>query len=209
MDLRQKLKIFLESIGLLKPARFVLRGAHFGVHCLDTIQDFFIAFSLYFYNDWLTNFPNNQLRIFYLKHVLGIKIGKSCFIHMGARFRGNIQIGNNSIIGRNCILIGHITIRNNVSITAETYIFATSHFIDSPTFACFYKEVVINDYAWIGARAMILPGVQIGKGAVLGAASTATKDIPDYSIFAGAPAKEIGKRTLIPDYTLTYFPFFQ
>jgi len=58
---------------------------------------------------------------------------------------------------------------------------------------------------------MILPGVRIGKGAVLGAASTATKDIPDYSIFAGAPAKEIGKRSELLEYTLSdiYSPFFK
>jgi maltose O-acetyltransferase len=128
---------------------------------------------------------------------------------MGARFSGTIKIGDNSIIGRNCILIGNITIKNNVSITAETYIFTTSHIINSPTFACFYKEVIIDDYAWIGARAMILPGIKIGRGSVVGAASTVTKDVPDNSIVAGAPAREIGKRTLIPEYTLMYSPFFQ
>lgn len=209
MSLKEITKKILKSLGLLKPGNFVMKTTYFFIDSFKAIRDFFISFKFYFYNDWLTQFPSNHLRIFYLRHVLGIRIGTSCFIHMGAWFSGKIQIGNNSVIGRNCVLNGTITIKNNVSITAETYIFTTSHIIDSPTFACFYKEVIINDYAWIGARAMILPGIVIGRGGVVGAASTVTKDVQENSIVAGAPAKEIGKRKLIPEYNLDYSPFFQ
>jgi len=195
---KQRFIIILQKMGLLS----------FMIHCYN-IKHFFPSLKFYFFNGLLTFFPNHHIRVFYLKNIMGIKIGKLCFIHMGARFEGNISIGNNSVIGRNCVLLGDITIKNNVSITAETYIFTLSHMINSPTFATFNKSVIIEDYAWIGARAMILPGVRIGKGAVLGAASTATKDIPDYSIFAGAPAKEIGMRSELLEYTLVYFPFFQ
>ena len=128
---------------------------------------------------------------------------------MGSKFFGNISIGNNSVIGRSCVLLGEIIIKNNVSITAEAYIFTSSHLVNSPSFECFYKTVEIEDYAWLGARAMVLPGVKIGKGAVLAAASTATKDIPAYSIYAGTPAKEIGKRSEAIDYTLLYSPYFE
>tara|TARA_B100000315_G_scaffold82589_1_gene75714 strand:- start:66 stop:236 length:171 start_codon:yes stop_codon:yes gene_type:complete len=55
--------------------------------------------------------------------------------------------------------------------------------------------------AWIGVRAMILPGVTIGKGAILGATSTATKTIPPYSIYAGAPAKNIGQGAKVLTYS--------
>jgi len=195
---KQRFKIIFQKMGLLS----------FMIYCYN-FKRFFPSLKFYFFNGLLTFFPNHRIRVFYLKNIMGIKIGKSCFIHMGARFEGNISIGNNSVIGRNCVLLGDITIKNNVSITAETYIFTSSHIINSPTFATFNKSIIIEDYAWIGARAMILPGVRIGKGAVLGAASTATKDIPDNSIFAGAPAKEIGKRSELLEYTLVYFPFFQ
>ncbi|MFZ3385519.1 MAG: DapH/DapD/GlmU-related protein [Candidatus Methanoperedens sp.] len=195
---KQRVKIILQKMGMLS----------FANQCCD-IKHFFPSLKSYFFNGLLTYFPNHQIRVFYLKNIIGIKIGKSCFIHMGARFDGNVSIGNNSVIGRNCVLLGDITIKNNVSITAETYLFTSSHIINSPTFACFNKPVIIEDYAWIGARAMILPGVRIGKGAILGAASTATKDIPDHSIFAGAPAKEIGKRAELLEYSLVYSPFFQ
>lgn len=85
----------------------------------------------------------------------------------------------------------------------------STHLPNSPTFECVYKDVTIEDFAGIGARTMILPGIRIGKGSVLGAASTVTKDVPDYSIYAGFPAKEIGQRTRDLNYSLQYCPCFQ
>jgi acetyltransferase-like isoleucine patch superfamily enzyme len=176
---------------------------------LNTCISFFRALKLYIYNNILTHVPIHCLRVFYLKKILKIKIGKSSFIHMSCRFEGKINIGDNSVVGRKCILLGNITIKNNVSITAETYIFTSTHIADSNTFDASYGSVVIEDYAWIGARAMIMPNVVIGRGAILGAASTATKNIPEYAIYAGSPAKEIGLRSKLINYTLNYHPFFQ
>jgi len=177
------------------------------------INFYYRGFKYYLFNHWVAFFPCYKLRIFYLRHILGISIGKDCFIHMGCFFEGNnIVIGNNSVIGRNCYLGGSggtLTIKNNVSITAQTYMFCSTHLVNNPKFECIHNDITIDDYAWIGARAMILPGVRIGKGSVLGAASTATKDVPDYSVFAGSPAKEIGKRTTELSYLLEYFPCFQ
>lgn len=56
------------------------------------------------------------------------------------------------------------------------------------------KEIVINDFVWIGANVTILPGVNIGEGAIIGAGSVVTKDIPDLAIAAGNPAKIIKTR---------------
>jgi maltose O-acetyltransferase len=106
-------------------------------------------------------------------------------------------------------LIGSIIIKNNVSITAETYIFSSSHIVNDPYFNCYYKTVIINNYAWIGVRAIIQPGVIIGEGSILGSGSIATKNIPDFEIFAGVPAKRIGYRSKELLYTLNYSPFFQ
>ena len=106
-------------------------------------------------------------------------------------------------------MLGDITIKDNVSITAQTYIFTASHYKDSPSFEGYSLPVVIEDYAWIGARAMVLPGIRIGKGAILGAASTATKNIPDYMICVGTPAKQVSIRSDILGYKLVYLPYFQ
>jgi acetyltransferase-like isoleucine patch superfamily enzyme len=207
VECKKRVKIILQKMHLLSFYQSIVRQRNIN-------KEFLQALKFYSFNNLITFFPNNKVRRSYLKNVLGIKIGKLCFIHMGVRISGNISygyvnIGDNSVIGRNCVLQGDITIKNNVSITAETYIFASSHIIDSPTFDTFCEPVIIEDYVWIGARAMILPGVRIGKGAILGAASTATKDIPSYTIYAGTPAKEIGKRSELLEYTLCYSPFFQ
>ena len=167
----------------------------------------------YLYNYWITNFPNYQLRICYLRNVLGIKIGRGTYIHMGCYFEGNnTTIGRNSVIGRNCYLGGSggkLIIKDNVSITAQTYIICSTHIKDSPTFAGANKDVTIHDRVWIGARSMILPGVVINEGAILGAASVATKDVPKYTVYAGSPAKSIGKRKRNLSYVLNYYPYFQ
>jgi acetyltransferase-like isoleucine patch superfamily enzyme len=209
---KQRVKILLQEKGLLPLVLTILRWCNFK-HVINYWINYFVQFlralKFYIYNNLLTHVPNHVLRLLYLKYVLRVNIGQSCFIHMGCRFEGNISIGNNSVVGRCCVLLGDITIRNNVSITAETYIFTSTHIADSVTFEASYNPVVIEDYAWIGARAMILPGVVIGRGAILGAASTATKSIPEYSIFAGTPAKEVGRRSKSINYTLIYSPFFQ
>jgi acetyltransferase-like isoleucine patch superfamily enzyme len=205
----KKLKEIIKQKKTWALVRYLLYVYGFLFNFYYRVIDFFKSLRNYFYNDWLTNFPSNSIRILYLQNIMGVKIGKFTFIHMGCRFDGDIIIGNNSVLGRNCILKGQIVIKNNVSITAETYIFTSSHIVNDPDFNCFYKTVVIEDYAWIGARAMIMPGVKIGRGAVLASASVATKDIPDFNIFAGSPAKNIGMRNSELKYNLNYSPFFQ
>ena len=58
-------------------------------------------------------------------------------------------------------------------------------------------NVIIGDYVWIGRRVIVLPGVQIGKGAVVGAGSIVSKDIPDYAVAVGNPAKVVKYRDSI------------
>jgi acetyltransferase-like isoleucine patch superfamily enzyme len=202
MKIKNQLKWYIEKCGLLPLVRFLM-------HSLNEIKTIPQAFIFYLFNYWLTFLPIYWVRKFYLQKMMGIKIGKQSFIHMGCIFYTNVKIGNNSVIGRQCHLLGDITIKDNVSITAQTYIFASSHYKDSPIFETYCSPVVIEDYAWVGARAMILPGVRIGKGAILGAASTATKSIADYSISVGSPAKHVGNRSQKLDYNLVYFPYFQ
>jgi len=64
---------------------------------------------------------------------------------------------------------------------------------------CIYQKVIIMDHSWIGRRAIILPGVKIGQGAILAAGAIVTNDVESYSIVGGIPAKIIGSRTNIKE----------
>ena len=112
-------------------------------------------------------------------------------------------------VGTRCHIVGPLLVGDNVAIIAHTYIFGTSHYKDSPTFEPFERRVVIDSYAWLGARSMVLPGCHIGEGAILGAASVATKDLPPCSVAVGSPARVVAKRSSQLEYNLSeYNPFF-
>ncbi len=58
-------------------------------------------------------------------------------------------------------------------------------------------SVTIEDDVWIGSRVIILPGIKIGKGSIIGAGAVVTKDVPEYSIVGGVPAKLIRSRNFV------------
>jgi maltose O-acetyltransferase len=86
-------------------------------------------------------------------------------------------------------------------------IFSLEHDPQSLTFANRGAPVNIADYVFIGARAIILPGVTIDEGAVIAAGAVVTKDVPAYSIVGGVPAQLIGERRHDLEYTLNYRKF--
>ena len=104
----------------------------------------------------------------------------------------NVTIGSNCIIMDGVLMMGAggITIGNNVNIGAHAQLISNNHDVyDRPVLVV--KPVTIKDGAWIGAGSTVLPGVTVGKYAILGADSVATKDIPDYAVAVGSPAKVI------------------
>ena len=130
----------------------------------------------------------------------GAKIGKGSSIHMGAVFynAGNIRIGKDTIIGENAVLDGRadLVIGDHVDIASEVMIYNAQHDINDEKFTAITEPVEISDYVFIGPRAIILPGVKIGKGAVVGAGAVVTKDVAEMAIVGGVPAKVIGERKL-------------
>lgn len=170
------------------------------------------AFKFYFYNSFITNFPNHKVRLFYLKKILNIRIGHTTSINMGCFFAGNnIEIGNNTVVNRNTYFDGRdgkITIGNNVSISFEVCFLTMSHEVNDPFFKTFTKEILIEDYVWIGIRSIISPGVIMKKGSVLGAFSLANKSVDEFTINVGIPARQISMRKNELKYELNYFPFF-
>lgn len=128
----------------------------------------------------------------------GIKIGQGSVIHLWARFYEpkNIEIGEDTHIGDNCFLDGRnkIKIGDHVDIASQVLIYNEEHNVASDKFEAINEPVEIGDYVFIGPRAIILPGVKIGKGAVVAAGAVVTKNVPDFSIVAGVPALKIGER---------------
>lgn len=124
--------------------------------------------------------------------------------------RGNLMIGEYSVIDRDCVLDarGGITIGNNVNLAPEVMILTASHDPDDENFGGITKAVTIEDYAWIATRSLILPGVTIGRGAIVGAGSVVTKDVEPETIVAGNPAKPIRKRGGTQSYRLDYMRLF-
>lgn len=130
----------------------------------------------------------------------GVKIGKGSTIHIGARFYQpkNVSIGEGTIIGDHVTLDGRakLTIGDHVDIASEVMIFNSEHDLNSAGFDPKEEPVTIKDYVFIGPRAIILPNVTIGQGAVVAAGAVVTKDVPEMTIVGGVPAKEIAKRQL-------------
>jgi maltose O-acetyltransferase len=130
----------------------------------------------------------------------GMQIGSKSAIHMGLVLYNpsNISIGTGTIIGERCILDGRakLSIGNHVDIASEVMIYNSQHNIHDPHFLATEEPVIIEDYVFIGPRAIILPGVKLGKGAVIGAGAVVPKDVPAGSVVGGIPAKEIGKREI-------------
>lgn len=134
--------------------------------------------------------------IFY--RACGVQIGKDSIINLGAIFYypARVSIGEGSIIGDNIILDGRadLIIGNHVDIASQVMIYNSEHDIHDEDFIATSAPVVIKDYVFIGPRAIILPGVTIGTGAVVAAGAVVTKDVPDYAIVGGVPAKVMGDR---------------
>lgn len=131
----------------------------------------------------------------YIKH-----IGKNVNIEPHATFNHALSIGDNSGIGENSELYGDITIGKDVMMGTNCIIYTRNHAFDRTDIPMMEqgaqpsKPVVIGDDVWIGGRVTILPGVTVGKGSIIGAASVVTKDVPEYAIVAGNPSKVIRYR---------------
>lgn len=165
--------------------------------------------TLKYFFAWLVRvIPTKYLRIFLLK-LLGASIKKNVninanlFLHMETveSSFSNLIINDDVYIGPNVFidLSGKVIIENNVTISMNCCILThqdPGELKDRPMSKYYLKkisDVKIEDSAYIGANVVILPGIRIRKMSVVGAGAVVTKDIPDYTVVAGVPAKSIKK----------------
>jgi acetyltransferase-like isoleucine patch superfamily enzyme len=168
-------------------------------------REFGIQLLIYVTNYVVAHVPSFTLRHLWYRRALGIELGDRAGVHLGAYIwfwgprdirRYAVRIGRNSRINRDCTLDlrSGLTIGDNVSVSPEVMILGGTHNPNDPRFDPVPGEVVIEDHVWIGTRAMILPGVTVGRGAVIAAGSVVTKDVAPLTIVGGVPAKPIGMR---------------
>jgi acetyltransferase-like isoleucine patch superfamily enzyme len=132
-------------------------------------------------------------------------IDRNAWLHCGGTLQdhdhGYVEIGDYSFVGCNAVLGagGGIRIGNHVLIGQGVNIHAENHCFSDPSRlirqqGVSYQGVVIEDDVWIGAKATILDGVTIGRGAIVGAGAVVTEPVPASSIVMGVPARAVGLR---------------
>lgn len=135
-----------------------------------------------------------------LKKIFGENIGTGSYIAppLNGAAIDRMKIGNNVFINSNLLAMarGSITIEDDVQIAGNVSLLSNNHDpYERMILPC--KPILIQKGAWIGANVVILPGVSVGKHSIVGAGSVVTKDVPDYVVVVGNPARVI--RTLDPD----------
>lgn len=166
-------------------------------------------------NKVIANLPVPWLRNVYYRSVCGISVHSKSWLGMGAQFTGGalnkIQICEGCSIGFESFWVAGaaITIRRGVVIGHRVEFYTSDHDPDDPLFSRRDAPIVVEDFAWIGSRAIILKGVTIGRGAVVAAASLIAKDVEPYTIVGGNPARIIRSRgTRNFEYRISGPPMF-
>ncbi|VBB39419.1 Bacterial transferase hexapeptide family protein [uncultured Spirochaetota bacterium] len=130
------------------------------------------------------------------------KCGKNVNICGRSNFSSRVELGDNSGIGYKANITGKCIIGNNVIMAPECLILTNNHSFSRTDIpikvqgADKEETVVIGNDVWIGMRVIILPGVKIGNGVVIGAGTVVSKDVPDYSVLVGNPARVVRSRKL-------------
>lgn len=144
------------------------------------------------------------------------QLAEGSTILMGCSFdcASGLIVGKNSVIGERCRIDprGGINIGDNVSISGDVFVLTADHDMDSPDFAGRLRTVTIQNYVWVGTRAMILPGIQLDQGAVVAAGSVVTKNVGRFQVVGGSPANNIKRRSdnnIQLSYSTKYRRLFQ
>lgn len=141
----------------------------------------------------LSRFISRITLAVYSRIILGRKV--SCYGIFKVLRSENVSVGVDCHINYGVFILGHSRVRigDRVTLSARSMIIDAGLDIHSEvgTRSHFDSFVIIQDDVWVGAGAIILPGVTLGKGSVIGAGSVVTKDIPEYCVAVGNPARVI------------------
>lgn len=133
-----------------------------------------------------------------LLRLFGCQIEGRPFVSPQARITmpWNLRLGDKTTLAERCEIynLGFVSLAPRVTIAQEAYLCAGTHDLEHPYTPLITAPITIGEDAFIAARAFILPGVTIHRGAIVGACAVVTKDVAERSIVAGNPARVIGER---------------
>lgn len=134
------------------------------------------------------------LRIFGAKIGQGCRVAPSCFVWAP----WNLEMGTLSVLGDgvDCYTMDKIRIGSKVAVSQRSFLCTGSHDIASLSRPMVTAPISIGDHVWIAAESMVMPGVDIGEGAVVGARSLVTRDLPAWTVCSGHPCREIRPREI-------------
>lgn len=142
--------------------------------------------------------PLNRWRLFWLR-LFGARIHGVPFVHQRARIPipWHLTLHDRSCLGdrTNAYTLGEIEIEAGAIVAQEAYICTGTHDFDDGSLPLVTKKITIRRDAFIGARVFILPGVEVGEGAIVGAGAVVTANVEPFTINAGNPSRMLRKRT--------------
>lgn len=156
--------------------------------------------------------PCHPVRVGWLR-LMGARIHPRASLHIAVMVFGppsRLTIGAETVVNPEARLDARsgLTVGSNVSISREVFILSLGHDYDRPDFALKGAPVVIEDDVWIGIRAVVMPGVTLGRGSVVAANATVTRSTEPWGIYAGTPARKIGSRQKQVYNSVFYRPYF-
>lgn len=174
---------------------------------LDKVSDKYASMFEHLIIYYVAMVPSHWMRMFYYRRVFLMDIAEHVVIYAGVEMRcvERISIGQGSIIGSNSILDGRegLFIGENVNFSSNVSVWTMQHDYRDKDFGCTPEHVgpvFIGDRVWIGPNSTILPGRKISGGAVVAAGAVVTKDVAEYTVVGGVPAKKITDRPGGMDY---------
>lgn len=155
---------------------------------------------------FVRHIPSKHIRLCLLRMGGGkISDSVSLFASVDIRNIKGLTIEEGCSIGPRVLLDARrgIHLHKNVTVAYDAIIWTLHHDMNSEDFRAVGGPVEIGEYAWICSRSIVLPGVKIGRGAVVASGAVVTNDVEPYSIVAGVPARKIGERNRLD---FTYIP---
>jgi putative colanic acid biosynthesis acetyltransferase WcaF len=165
-------------------------------------RNFLIRFIWYYVNALIINsglVPIRSVKVLLLR-LFGARIGHGVNIKpmVNIKYPWNLTVGNYSWIGEEVWIdnLAPVSIGNNVVLSQGAMLLTGNHDYKKSTFDLIVKKIVLEDGVWIGAQAVVCPGVIYRSHSILSVGSVATKELSEYTIYQGNPAVEVKKRMI-------------